>query len=49
MENRNKKESEESKMKLKKAVVVLIAVGLCMLTGCSNQSYVVKVKTTKFQ
>ena len=29
-------------MKLKKAVVVLMAVGLCMLTGCSNQSYVGK-------
>ena len=36
-------------MKLKKAVVVLIAVGLCMLTGCSNQSYVGKWTTTKFQ
>ena len=33
MENRNKKESEERNMKLKRAVVVLMAVGLCMLTG----------------
>lgn len=49
MENRNKKESEERNMKLKKAVVVLMAVGLCMLTGCSNQSYVGKWTTTKLQ
>lgn len=49
MENRNKKESEERNMKLKRAVVVLMAVGLCMLTGCSNQSYVGKWTTTKLQ
>ena len=36
-------------MKLKRAVVVLMAVGLCMLTGCSNQSYVGKWTTTKLQ
>lgn len=36
-------------MKLKRAVVVLMAVVLCMLTGCSNQSYVGKWTTTKLQ